>query len=264
MQAGAGLQIVSREPLVGQEYPPGTERITFTSAYDGATDWFCYTPGDPAQRTVVYLHGALADGAQIYTRADLRAYWLTRITSAAHPLLALNMRGTSYMNPAAAADTADILAWARRELGCGEVTLLGGSGGAFAALIYAILRPGDVQGVIALGACDIGAWYAWLAQQDEPLLQRLALSVRTAYGGTPAEQPEIYAERSLLAHADNITIPTVLTIGQRDALIPPAEARHAAAALHANPRFHFIEVLEGDHDAAVWVDIDLETCRPRG
>ena len=86
------MHTIQRQPAAGEPFPPGTQRISFTSAHDGDGDWFYYTPGDPARRTVVFLHGALSLGDQIYTRADLRAFWLTRILAGRHPLLALNMR----------------------------------------------------------------------------------------------------------------------------------------------------------------------------
>ena len=258
------MHITSRQAAAGEAYPPGTERIEYTSAYDGAADWLYYTPGDPARRTVVFLHGAFSDGTQIYTREDVRRFWLTRVLDGGHPLLALNMRGTTYMNLATTADTAELLIWARSELGCREITFLGGSGGAFSALIYAILHPHDLQGVIALGACDILGWLTYVEQGQTSLLQRLAESLRDAYGGTPAQQPEVYQERSVLAHHERLKMPVVLTMGECDALIPVSEARTVAMALRVNPLFRYIEVPGGDHDSAVWVDIDLETCCARG
>ena len=38
-------------------------------------------------------------------------------------------------------------------------------------------------------------------------------------------------------------------------------ARRIAAAMKHNPRFVYHEVPRGGHDAALWVDIDLETLR---
>ena len=258
------MNIISRQAAEGEPFSLGTERIEFISAYDGASDWFYYTPGDPARRTVVFLHGAFSDGTQIYTREDVRLFWLARVLKGGHPLLSLNMRGTTYMNPATTADTTEVLAWARRELACREITFLGGSGGAFSALIYAMLHSEDLQGVVALGACDIVGWLRFLDQGQEPILQRLAESLREAYGGTPTQQPEVYGERSVLAHPERLMMPVVLTMGECDALIPVAEARTVAMALRVNPLFRYIEVPGGDHDSAVWVDIDLETCSVRG
>ena len=178
-------------------------------------------------------------------------------------LLALNVRGTSYMNPATAADTHALLGWARRELGLNQITLLGGSGGAISALIYGLLYPDDVQGIITLGACDLARWYAFLARGGAPILDTLAETVRAAYGGTPDEAPALYQAHSVLAHADRITVPTVLTHGEADTLIPVEEARAVAAALAGNAEFRYIEVPGGDHDSAVWVDVDLETLEVR-
>ncbi|NLV73436.1 MAG: alpha/beta hydrolase [Chloroflexi bacterium] len=257
------MQQIIREAASGDGFPPGTEHIRFISDCDGAADWFYHTPGNPQRRTVVFLHGALSQGDQIYTRADVRAFWLERVLAGSHPLLALNVRGTSYMNPATAADTHALLGWARRELGLNQITLLGGSGGAISALIYGLLYPDDVQGIITLGACDLARWYAFLARGGAPILDTLAETVRAAYGGTPDEAPALYQAHSVLAHADRITVPTVLTHGEADTLIPVEEARAVAAALAGNAEFRYIEVPGGDHDSAVWVDVDLETLEVR-
>jgi hypothetical protein len=76
-------------------------RINFTSAVDGAEDWALFLPGDADRNTVVYLHGSFAGADQIFTRRDVREFWLGRIRAGRHPLLSVNMRGTSYMSPAA-------------------------------------------------------------------------------------------------------------------------------------------------------------------
>lgn len=84
-----------QEPMLAEGYPPGTERITYVSAHDGAQDWAQFLPGNVRKKTAVYLHGSFASADQIFRRQDIRDFWLTRIMGGCHPLLSVNMRGTS-------------------------------------------------------------------------------------------------------------------------------------------------------------------------
>ena len=257
------MTVPSVTPARGSEYPPGTKRITFTSAFDGAEDWALFLPGDARKNTVVYLHGSFASADQIFTRKDVREFWLSRILEGRHPLLSVNMRGTSYMSPAATADLTELLDYCRDKLGCGRFVLLGGSGGASSAMAYAVLHPEKVHGVVAMGMCDIFARLEFARRSSLPVLQKLAKTVFAAYGGTPEGKPDLYQARSVLAHADRLTIPIILTMGENDALIPVAETRKIAAAMKGKKNFTYHEVPKGNHDSAVWVDVDLETLQLR-
>ena len=48
-----------------------------------------------------------------------------------------------------------------------------------------------------------------------------------------------------------------------DPLIPVAEARKIAAAMKGRSNFVYYEIPQGGHDAALWVDIDLDTLQIR-
>jgi len=240
-------------------FPEGTMRLVYTSVADGHEDWALYLPGDTKRNTIVYLHGSFAEADQIFTRADVRDFWLARIRRGNHPLLSVNMRGTSYMSPAATEDTAGLLAYARAELGCRKIVLLGGSGGASSAMAYAVVYPGTVDGVIAMGMCDLLTRLDFARNSPIPVLRELAETVFRAYGGTPDECPELYHARSVLVHQDRLTMPVVLTMGEADALIPVAETRKIAAALQGKADFIYHEVPGGNHDAALWVDVDPQT-----
>ena len=149
------MTVTSVTPERGDAYPAGTKRITYRSAFDGAEDWALFLPGDPRKNTIVYLHGSFSYADQIFTRKDVREFWLTRIQAGRHPLLSVNMRGTSYMSPAATADLTELLRYCQDELGWQRFVLLGGSGGASSAMAYAVLHPEKVHGVMAMGMCDI-------------------------------------------------------------------------------------------------------------
>jgi pimeloyl-ACP methyl ester carboxylesterase len=126
-------------------------------------------------------------------------------------------------------------------------------------MAYAVLHPDKLHGVIALGTCDIYARLDFAMESDHPVLQRLAQCIIAAYGGTPDENPEPYRARSVLAHPDRLTMPVVLTMGERDALIPVAETRKIARVMAGRENFVYVEIPGGDHDSALWVDVDLET-----
>lgn len=251
------------EPMIGKAYPQATVRITYASAFDGIRDWALFLPGDTRKNAVVYLHGSFASADQIFTRKDIHDFWLSRIMQGGHPLLSVNLRGTSYMSPAASADMTDLLDYARTELGCANFVLLGGSGGASSAMAYAVLHPENIRGVIAMGMCDILARLDFARRSANPVLHDLSKCVFSAYGGTPEEKPLIYQARSVLAHIGRLTMSVVLTMGEKDDLIPVAETRKIAAAMRNNPNFGYREIAGGDHDSALWVDVDLDTVRLR-
>lgn len=251
-------------PVQAEPYPAGTLRLTYASGVDGVEDWALFLPGDPRQNTVVYLHGSFAHADQIFTRADIRNFWLPRIQRAGHPLLSVNLRDTAYMSPAATTDFTALLDFCGAYLGCNRFVLLGGSGGASSAIAYAVVHPEKIHGVVAMGMCDIFERLAFARRSANPVLQKLASTVFAAYGGTPEETPEPYQARSVLAHCDRLTMPVVLTMGEKDALIPVEETRRIAAAMQGRANFVYHEVANGDHDSALWVDVDLAnlTIRP--
>jgi len=253
------MTVTSVLPETGDDYPSGTVRVSYTSAVDGAADWALFRPGDTTRNTVVYLHGSFGEADQPFTHPGIRDHWLARIIAGGHPLLSANMRGTSYMSPAATTDLLDLLAWAREVHGCRRFVLLGGSGGASSAMAFAVLHPQELHGVIAMGMCDIIARLDFARRSDLQVLQDLATTVFAAYGGSLEERPDLYEARSVLAHADRLTMPVILSMGECDPLIPVQETRKIAAVLAHNPRFVYCEIPGGEHDAALWIDVDLET-----
>lgn len=257
------ITVTSVTAMRGAEYPEGTMRITFTNAFDGAEDWALFLPGDPSKNTVVYLHGSFSYADQIFTRKDVRKFWLSRIQEGGHSLLSVNTRGTTYMSPAATADLTGLLDHCRDKLGCKRFVLLGGSGGASSAMAYAVLHPEKIHGVVAMGMCDIIARLEFARKSEQPVLQKLVQTVFAAYGGSLEEKPELYRARSVLAHADKLTMPVILTMGEDDPLIPVAETRKIAVAMKGKKNFVYHEIPKGNHDSAAWVDVDLETLQIR-
>ncbi len=242
-----------------QIYPEGTVKISYQSAFDGKTDWALFTPGNLIKNTIVYLHGSFSHADQIYTRQDVRNFWLTRILKGEHPLLSINMRDTSYMSPAATKDLSDLLDYFSEHFNCKNYVLLGGSGGASSAMAYAVMHSEKLHGVIAMGMCDIFARLDFARKSDVAVLNKLADVVFESYGGSLEEIPEVYEERSVLKHSDKLTMPIVLTIGEKDALVPVQETRKIAELMKNRRNFTYIEIPGGDHDSSMWIDVDLQT-----
>ena len=245
-------------------YPDGTMRIVYNSGFDGENDWALFYSGNNLKSTVVYLHGSFSQADQLFTRQDIRNFWLKRILAGGHPLLSINMRGTSYMSPAATQDFTDLLNYCREKLHCGKIILLGGSGGASSAMAYACMYPENIDGVIALGMCDIFARLDFARKSANETLQQLAQVTFAAYGGNLEEKNELYQARSVLANIDKLNMPIVLTMGEADSLIPVEESRKIAAAMKNKDNFTYYEIPDGDHDSAIWVDIDLEKFKING
>jgi len=260
VKAGHVFKVISADLEKDTEtYPSPTRKIVFESAFDGKTDWALFRPGDPQKNTIVYLHGSFSGGDQIFTRKDIRDFWLKKILSSNHSLLSINMRGTSYMSPAAARDFTDLLDYCRKELDCRKIILLGGSGGASSAMAYACLHPEKIDGVIAMGMCDIFARLDFARKSKIEVLQNLAKVTFEAYGGNFEEKPELYTARSVLANINKLNMPIILSMGAADPLIPVTETRKIAEAMKGKDNFTYYEIPAGDHDSAVWINVDLET-----
>lgn len=245
-------------------YPAGTRKLVFRSAFDGRTDWALFLPGDTRKNTVVYMHGSFSHADQIFTRKDIRNFWLRRIVAGKHPLLSVNMRDTSYMSPAAERDLSDLLDYCRSSFKCDRIILHGGSGGASSAMAYACLHPEKINGVIAMGMCDIFARLDFARKSKLDVLQELAKVTFEAYGGNLEDKPALYRSRSVLANIEKLIMPIVLTMGEKDPLIPVNETRKIAEAMNGRRNFTYHEIPEGNHDSALWVDIDLETFDVKG
>ena len=239
-------------------YPEGTMRIVYKSAFDGKEDWALFCPGNTSKNTIVYLHGSFSHADQIFTRQDIRNFWLKRIRAGNHPLLSINMRDTSYMSPAATQDFTDLLDYCRQKLNCNKITLLGGSGGASSAMAYACLHPEKLNGVIAMGMCDIFTRLDFARKSTNEILKKLAEVTFEAYGGSPEKKPELYHARSVLENIDKLNMPIILTMGEADSSIPAVETRKIAEAMKTKKNFTYYEIPDGNHDSALWVDIDLE------
>ncbi len=228
--------------------PDGVQRVDYRSPRDGASDWAFAWPHAGAT-WLVNLHGHGSDGSQLFTRPDIRRDWLPLFRGLGLGVLTPNLRGNAHMSPDAAADLRALLAFVRAEFSVDRFFFAGGSMGGTGNLIYAVLHPDDVAGAVAMCPTScIGSFYWWCsAKPPGSLLAEIADAIRSAYGGTPEELPEVYRRHSVVGNVDRLTMPVYIAHGTEDAVVPVGQSL-ALAEASASPMLKFRQVA-GNHDA---------------
>ena len=226
------------------------QRIDYSSSVDGLEDWALAYSGEAADTWVVCLHGHGSSGDQLYTRPDIRDAWLSRIVRLGLSVVTPNLRGNSWMGPAAALDLHELLEYLNCDFGARRYIFLSGSMGGTANLIYAVLYPADVQGIISLGAAtDIGSYAKWCAKGDKPIHTEISAAICCSYGGSPEEIPRIYKAHSALTNAATLAMPIYLVHGENDETMPVEQARELYMRLEGQDTLTYREIPDGNHDS---------------
>lgn len=144
---------------------------------------------------------------------------------------------TSWMGPKAEADLVQIVAELKDRYRAGKVIVCGGSMGATAALTFAALHPGLVDGVVAFNGT------ANIAEYD-----KFQDAIAESFGGTKREVPDEYRKRSAELNFQKLTMPIAATTGGRDEVVPPASVLRLVEKLKpTNPHVLSIHRPEGGH-----------------
>jgi dipeptidyl aminopeptidase/acylaminoacyl peptidase len=125
--------------------------------------------------------------------------------------------------------------------------LVGRSMGGAGALTIAMHHPDRVAGVVSLaGVSD----YPAICKTNSYMLGNDAGSVRTRFGGTPDEKPEVYRQMSAVNYAEVLkTIPVFLIHGATDGVVPVYHSRALAEKLQkAGGKVVFKEVPNEGHN----------------
>ncbi len=244
------MRILQLQSAIGEFYPAGLRRLDYASAVDGAPDWALLRPGKRRDLWMVVLHGHGAQGDQLYIRRDLREKWLPEFLATGAGIITLNLRGNAWMCPAAAADLHAVLDYLRAEFGLQKTVFSSGSMGGTGNLIYGVLYPNDVNGIVVRGAAtDLRSYHEWCTRQTKPILHEIAAAICTAYGADPGQAPEIYLRHSTLANAKRLGMPVYFAHGSADEIIPVEQARELAGILRAKNDFFYQELPGGNHDS---------------
>lgn len=145
---------------------------------------------------------------------------------------------TSWMGPAAEADTVQLLTALKKEFRIGHVVLCGGSMGATAALTFTALHPDLVDGVVALNG---------LANHFE--YENFQDAIRESFGGNKQEVPEEYYRRSAEYFPLKFTMPVALTTSGQDTAVPPGSVmRLADTVKRLNPAVLHLHRPDAGHE----------------
>lgn len=218
--------------------------VAFTSKWDGSEQRYVVVLPegfDPlaSHSVLIAFHGHGADRWQFVKeeRDECRA---AREAAARQRMIFVSpdyRAKTSWMGPAAEADTSQILEEIRRSYRVRKVIVSGGSMGGTAALTFAALHPDQVDGVVSMNGT------ANLVEYDQ-----FQDAIAASYGGSKREKPEEYRKRSAELNAELLKMPIALTTGGRDRLVPAASVLRLADALRRQQRrVRLIHRPEGGH-----------------
>lgn len=244
------MKIISLENAVGEFYPAGLKRLEYISDVDGLKDWAVLLPGENKGLWIVVIHGHGSHGDQLFTRKDVREIWLPVFRNTGAGILCVNLRDNAWMGPAAATDMHDLINYLRISHGMKKTIFCSGSMGGTSNLIYAVLHPEDVNGLVIRGAAtDLASYCRWCKTQQKPIIHEIAEAIRISYGGTPDEKPELYRKHSSLANFAKLTMPLFLVHGGADDIMPVEQARALTGKMNGRKSFFYTEIPGGNHDS---------------
>ncbi|MCR4413573.1 MAG: alpha/beta fold hydrolase [Thermoguttaceae bacterium] len=201
--------------------------IAFTSRCDGSIERYVLVlpgefRGEMPHDLLVVLHGHGADRWQFVRdpRDECRA---ARDAAAERGMMLVSpdyRAKTSWMGPKAEADVLQILEEIKARYRIGKTIFCGGSMGGSSALTFAALHPELVDGVVSMNGTANHLEYEGFQE-----------AIRQSFGGTKAEIPEQYKNRSAEYWPERLTMPIAITTGGRDTLVPPDSVLRLAGVL---------------------------------
>ena len=208
---------------------PAIRDVSFVADFDKSPQRYMMTlpedfQADRPHDLLVALHGHGSDRRQFVMdkRPECQA---ARDVAARHKMIFVSpdyRAPASWMNAAAEADVAQIIADLKKQYRLGKVFLTGGSMGGLGCLAFAARRPQLVDGVAAMNGTANLLEYA-----NATFLPAIARS----YGGTKAEIPAEWKARSAEYWPERLTMPVGLTTGGKDAAVPPDSVIRLAGVL---------------------------------
>lgn len=220
------------------------EDRVFTAKHDGTEQRYVLVlpDGFDSQATtsvLIALHGHGSDRWQFVkdSRDECRA---ARDAARKHHMIYVSpdyRARTSWMGPAAEADTLQIIETLRSCYRINKVIISGGSMGGTAALTFAALHPDLIDGVVSMNGTANLVEYTQFQE-----------AISASFGGNKQEKPEEYRKRSAELQADKITMPIAFTTGGHDTLVPPDSVLRLANILQKqNRKIRLIHRPKGGH-----------------
>lgn len=223
------------------------QRFEYKSTFDGMPDWGMFNSGTENGVAVVVLHGHGSHGDQLATREDIKKEWLPLLLDRKVGILCPNLRDNAWMCPAAAHDLRETILCFKERFRWKRIILASGSMGGTGNLIFSMLHPELISGVVALGAAtDLRRYSEWCATQTHPILKEIRNAITTNYKDSELDS------HSVCRHAERLTMPVWLVHGATDETIPVSESRELRRILSAKKDFHYEEIPGGNHDSPLW------------
>ena len=201
---------------VDENSPLRTEDVAFASAFDGSLQHYVvmfpngYEESRPHD-VLIAFHGHGSDRWQ-FIRDPRPECQATRDVANKYNMIfvAPDYRAkTSWMGPAAEADTVQIIRELKAQYAIGKVFLCGGSMGGTACLIFATLHPDLIAGVASMNGTANLLEYGNF--QD---------AISASYGGSKEEVAEEYRKRSPELFTEKLSMPVGITAGGKDDVVP--------------------------------------------
>ena len=217
--------VLATQALAGGE--PRTEDVAMVARCDRSTQHYVlvYPPDfrpDAPTDVLVALHGHGSDRWQ-YVRDPRDECRVARDVAAAHRMLFVSpdyRARTSWMGPKAEADMLQILAELKSRFKIGKVILCGGSMGGSSVLTFAAMHPELVDGVVSMNGTANHLEY-----------ENFQDAIKESFGGTKAQIPLEYKNRSAEYWPERLTMPIGITAGGKDGLVPPGSVVRLAGVL---------------------------------
>ena len=203
--------------------------VTFIATADGSSQEYVLVlpvafQSDVAHDVLIALHGHGSNRWQFVKepRDECRA---ARDVATRHGMIFVSpdyRAPTSWMGPAAESDLVQIISLIRKQFKVLRVFLCGGSMGGTASLSFAAMHPELIDGVASMnGTANLLEYENF---QD---------AIRASFGGTKAEVPLQYKQRSAEYWPEKLTMPIAMTASGKDTTVPPQSVVRLAKVLEA-------------------------------
>ncbi len=200
---------------------------SFVADCDGTTQHYvAMLPGgfrlEQRHDVLIALHGHGADRWQFVknSRDECRA---SRDVAAEHRMIFVSpdyRAKTSWMGPKAEADLVQITGEIKRRYRVGRVFLCGGSMGGASSLTFAARHPDLIAGVASMNGTANHLEY-----------EKFQDAIRESFGGTKADSPLEYKNRSAEYWPERFSMPVGITAGGKDTVVPPQSVVRLAGVL---------------------------------
>ncbi len=201
--------------------------VSFIADCDGTTQrYVVMLPKDMSAKqphdVLIALHGHGSDRWQFVrdSRDECRA---ARDVAAGHQMIFVSpdyRAKTSWMGPKAEADVVQMIGELKGRYRTGKIFLCGGSMGGASALTFAARHPDLIAGVASMNGTANHLEY-----------ENFQDAIRVSFGGTKADIPLEYKNRSAEYWPERFTMPVGITAGGKDASVPPQSVLRLARVL---------------------------------